>query len=364
MTQIISLIIIATLFSMMLFLVIRNLRYKAFAETKNRIAPSLLAADVLLLALEPMAHGAVFMRMVLDMMPVLVSFLFLDSSVWKPLLVRCVCSVSFFLLLSMICLHLLAWSGAVPPVPDLVYMRILPFSVLLLAVLLVWGIWLRVRDIRTVIKGGTVQTNLDLCVDLVYAVLITAVPAPSLCPLACGKEAGVLQCASALFSVSLIVALGIRAACNSFFAVLHDHERKIVESMKISQVEMANGVREDTYRQLYDRIVEYFEQEKPFLDNRLTINDVVRVVFSNKVYISRAISQFTGRNFCQFVNYYRISYSKECFRTNPDLKVSNLAELSGFNSVVSYNMAFRLFMNENPSDWCRKERQKMRKKKK
>ena len=44
--------------------------------------------------------------------------------------------------------------------------------------------------------------------------------------------------------------------------------------------------------------------------------------------------------------------------------VNELAEMSGFNSVVSYNMAFRLFMNENPSDWCRKERQKIRKKKK
>lgn len=123
-------------------------------------------------------------------------------------------------------------------------------------------------------------------------------------------------------------------------------------------------MREATYRQLYDRIVEYFERDKPFLDNNLTINDVVKVVFSNKVYISRAISQFTGRNFCQFVNYYRISYSKDCFRENPELKITEMAEMSGFNSVVTYNMAFRLFMNENPSDWCRKERQKIRKKKK
>ncbi len=364
MTRIIPMTIIATLISMMLFLVIRNLRYKAFTETRNRIAPSLLAADVALLALESISPGAVCMRMTLDMMPVLISFLFLDSSVWKPRLVRRVCAVSFILIISMICIRILSWSGMFHPVSDSIYMSLLPVSVLMFAFLLVWGIWLRVREVRAVIKGSTVQTNLDLCVDIVYAVLITSVPVFTMSSVLCVKAVHALQCVSAMFAVSLLVALVIRTACESFFAVLHDQERKIVESMKISQIEMANGVREDTYRQLYDRIVEYFEQEKPFLDNRLTINDVVRVVFSNKVYISRAISQFTGRNFCQFVNYYRISYSKECFRLDPDLKVSNLAEMSGFNSVVSYNMAFRLFMNENPSEWCRKERQKIRRKKK
>ena len=38
------------------------------------------------------------------------------------------------------------------------------------------------------------------------------------------------------------------------------------------------------------------------------------------------------------------------------LKVTELASLSGFNSLVSFSMAFRLYMNENPSDWIRKER--------
>jgi hypothetical protein len=30
--------------------------------------------------------------------------------------------------------------------------------------------------------------------------------------------------------------------------------------------------------------------------------------------------------------------------------------MCGFNTIVSYNMAFKLFMGENPSDWCRKEK--------
>ena len=101
---------------------------------------------------------------------------------------------------------------------------------------------------------------------------------------------------------------------------------------------------------------EYFEKDKPFLNGNLSINDIVAVVCTNKLYISRAISQHTGRNFCQFVNYHRVMYSVDCFRRNPDLKVTELWSMCGFNTIVSYNMAFKLFMGENPSDWCRKER--------
>ena len=44
--------------------------------------------------------------------------------------------------------------------------------------------------------------------------------------------------------------------------------------------------------------------------------------------------------------------------------LAELAEKSGFNTVVSYTMAFRLFMDETPSEWCRKERAKILKPKK
>ena len=134
--------------------------------------------------------------------------------------------------------------------------------------------------------------------------------------------------------------------------------------MKLAPVEVAGmGSRDnDVFKDIYERVVEYFEREKPFLNGDLTINDIVSVVFTNKLYISRAISQYTGRNFCQFVNYYRVMYSVECFRRNPELKVAELWPMCGFNTIVSYNMAFRLFMGENPSDWCRKEKIRMSRK--
>ena len=136
--------------------------------------------------------------------------------------------------------------------------------------------------------------------------------------------------------------------------------------MRISQTDVTHDSSKinEMYKQLYVRLVALFEEEKPFLDSELTINDIVKVTFTNKLYISRAISQFTGRNFCQFVNYYRVTHSIQMFRDNPEMKVIDLATQCGFNSTVSYSMAFRLFMGESPSDWCRKEKVKLIRRKK
>jgi AraC-like DNA-binding protein len=365
MTEIISLIIIVTVFSMMMFLTLRYYRYKVLMETKNRIAVILLAVTSGLLIMELFSGGDMCTRFSFNLMIVLVPFMYLASGTMNPKYVIRICMVSCALMALLYIPPLLKVSGITDTLPSYFYMSAFPFMAFLTVTVVVYGIWTRIKNVRTVMQSGTVLANLGLSIDMVYVLLILLLPLLSMLATSCAGIAGtIIRCFTALYAASILVALCIRLIYESFFAVCHDLERKIMESLKVSQMEMAGGVREGTYRELFERIVEYFESEKPFLDNQLTINDVVKVVFSNKVYISRSISQFTGRNFCQFVNYYRISYSVECFRADPDLKVNALAEMSGFNSVVSYNMAFRLFMNENPSDWCRKERHKNRKKKK
>ncbi len=212
------------------------------------------------------------------------------------------------------------------------------------------------RQVKAIMRCGTIWAVVGLSVDIVYALF--GVAGTALVQLKC-PEAGVLLLGG------IVSAIGVRIMTDARFLLWQRQETIIVESMKLTSVASASDAAhiEEVYKELYHRVVSYFETKKPFLDSDLTINDVVRDVYSNKLYISRAISRYTGRNFCQFVNYYRVRHSMECFRENCEMKVSELAGLSGFNSVVSYNMAFRLFMGENPSEWCRRERSRLMKKK-
>lgn len=116
------------------------------------------------------------------------------------------------------------------------------------------------------------------------------------------------------------------------------------------------AVADSGYAATYERLNSLFEEKKPYLDSDLTISDVAKELYTNKLYVSKSISMCAGKNFCQYVNYHRVKYSVGLFRSDPHLKVSQLAEMSGFHTVASFNMAFKLFIGESPSEWCRRQR--------
>lgn len=263
--------------------------------------------------------------------------------------------------------HLLSSLCLVPQLPDDFCMPASCVSVCLLVFYFIYGLYVRMKNIKFVMKSGYVWKNVTLTVDTVYLSLILLITMlyALVIPYS-GSSEPVSASVFTFMYMSMYVALGVRMLNASAFVFMTEHERKIVESMKISHVD-SRAESPGTamlYKNIYDRLQEYFAENKPYLNNNLTINDVVEVIFSNKLYISRAISQFTGRNFCQYVNYYRVVHAVELFRNDTSLKVTELASLSGFNSSVSFGMAFRLYMGEKPGDWCRKEKYRQEKLKK
>ncbi len=297
--------------------------------------------------------------LMLELLPALAGMLMLQSSLLerKKICPICYALAGFYLLPA--AFHIAAASDPEMILPGAVILAGCILFVLFSASFFIYGIFRRLREVKIILKTGTVWANVGLAVEAVYVVIyimlaLIYLPAFLVCPDECREGLMVFPFLAGL----MLAALGVRDADDVQFVFWRVQERRIVESMKVTKVETALDPTtiEDIYRDVYERIVAYFESEKPFLDNELTINDLSKVLYSNKLYISRAISQFTGRNFCQFVNYYRVTYSMELFRNNHDLKIHELACSSGFNSDVSYNMAFRLFMGETPGEWCKKER--------
>ncbi len=119
----------------------------------------------------------------------------------------------------------------------------------------------------------------------------------------------------------------------------------------IDYVPIDEGDESRLYGDLYRRLKEYFDVNKPYLDKNLSIMGVSKALYTNKQYLSKSITMYTGKNFCQYVNAHRIRYSIQLFEENPELNVSDLADASGYNSVSSYSTSFRLFLNIAPRDW-------------
>lgn len=111
-------------------------------------------------------------------------------------------------------------------------------------------------------------------------------------------------------------------------------------------------------RELYLRCCRYMELRKPFLVDSFSLEDLANALFTNKLYLSQTINVCSGRNFRNYVNCYRVMYAMELFKKNHRLRVMDLANLSGFHTTVTFNMAFKLVMDESPGAWCNQIRTK------
>lgn len=347
---------------MAVFQIFRNSRMQEIMDEKMKVLPYyLLAASGFILS-DILAGGHIVVRLPFDLYLTFLSLQFLTSSTMNDTQAK-MAPILILVVEGFLSVMYLSSAFGLLASPDWIGMdRALIAVTIFFNLIYIYSIFMRVREVRLVMKAGNVWSSLTLAVDGVYAsVMMTLV---SLYLIFQYQEWSRI-CLSIMMWLE-IMALSIRISTDSVFVFWHVQERRIVESMKISSVEISPGSLKgaENYKDIYDRVVALFENDQMYLNSSLTINEVVKVVFTNKLYISRAISQFTGRNFCQFVNYYRVTHAVRLFRENPDLKVTELAEMSGFNSVVSFSMAFRLYMCDSPSDWCRKERGRLLRKKK
>ncbi len=107
---------------------------------------------------------------------------------------------------------------------------------------------------------------------------------------------------------------------------------------------------------LYKKVQEYMDTRKPFLRDGFGIADLAGEMYTNRSYLSRAINLYSGRNFCQFINYYRIKYAVSILDKNLNYKIIDLSTMCGFHTVVSFNMAFKLFMDETPGEYISRKK--------
>ena len=368
MVTIVSVILIAAALSFAVFQVIRNARKRCGEDIKVKRTLRLLCISIIVWSLGMLCAGECPFRLLAETQMSMMAIYMMSFSL-RPDAGRSRYRLVFpGLLLIMAIYYILCLSGALRMFPSSVFMAMADVCTMLAAGMTCWLIWRRIHEVKSVLVSGNIMSFLNLCVDFFYllapfAVLLFMHALSAIFP----ASSGIFALLAVVLVFMEMMAICMRMSFDSMFAFLYDHERIIFESMKMSHVEtVANpeNKRENQYRELFGRISHYFETSRPYLDGNLTINDVVKMVYSNKVYISKAICHFTGRNFRQYVNYHRVMYSLDLFRENLELKVADLSEQSGFNNMVSYTMAFRLFLNETPSEWCRKERSKILKPKK
>jgi len=115
--------------------------------------------------------------------------------------------------------------------------------------------------------------------------------------------------------------------------------------------EQLSEISSSAKNKVLQNLIQQFEQNKLYLNNDLTIMDVVQVVGTNRTYISALINQRYKQNFCSYVNSFRIEALKELLLTNTAYTYEVLAESCGFGSVSSMRRAVSSSTGLSISEW-------------
>ena len=118
-------------------------------------------------------------------------------------------------------------------------------------------------------------------------------------------------------------------------------------------------VEDDTSLSLKERLLNYFENEKPYLSKDLSMQEVAMRLFTNKSYLSKTINVEMNKNFRELVNYFRVREAMRIFSASPDISMSELRDMCGFNNNASFTSAFKLNTGCTPGEWCRDMKSKL-----
>ena len=115
-------------------------------------------------------------------------------------------------------------------------------------------------------------------------------------------------------------------------------------SSPILILEKKQKLKKEIYHRILERL-DSWEMQNGFLDNKITLQGLAKVLNTNTSYLSKTINTLKGKNFAFYLKNIRINYAIEHLKENPEIIKSKsmiqIAELYGFNSTNVFSQAFK-----------------------
>ena len=102
-------------------------------------------------------------------------------------------------------------------------------------------------------------------------------------------------------------------------------------------------------------LVDSMEQQKAWKDTELSIAGLSFLTGIPKHHITQTLNEYMGKNFYTFVNEYRAEYAKHLISSKQHANWSFVAIAfeSGFNSKTAFNVFFKKYTGQTPSEYRR-----------
>jgi len=128
-----------------------------------------------------------------------------------------------------------------------------------------------------------------------------------------------------------------------------------VDTVKAKEKYLYSKLETDEKSEILDNLINYLQSKnRPFLDPKLTLVEVARVLNIPAQQLSQVINEKTELNFNDYINTYRIEVAKEIL-ISPDynkLTIDAIAEKAGFNSKSPFYAAFKKGTGMTPKEFA------------
>ena len=163
---------------------------------------------------------------------------------------------------------------------------------------------------------------------------------------------------SLLMSVAMIYGIGIMGIRQP--GILGQGDWQLIdskptkkESKPASEKYQKSGLSEEHSQILWEKLLDYMDQQQPYLENGLKLSDLSEMMDVLPNHLSQIINTHAGKSFFDFINYYRVESAKTLLKRSlkkPE-SIANIAMEAGFNSQNTFYNQFKKHTGTTPSKY-------------
>ena len=120
---------------------------------------------------------------------------------------------------------------------------------------------------------------------------------------------------------------------------------------QVTKSKEQDGQANEVLKSIQSQLNNFCKEEKPFLDNRLSLNSLANTLGVPSYKLSQAINRCEGKSFIDYINCKRIEEAKSLltYRSYNHYSIEGIAWEVGFNSKVSFISAFKKIEGVTPN---------------
>lgn len=137
----------------------------------------------------------------------------------------------------------------------------------------------------------------------------------------------------------------------------HRHSKKLPQDLKkkdnteTSDAPAKYRLSEKYCKETEQKIVDVIREKNLYLEEHITMNDLIDIMHINRNYISEVIARSKYQSFYKLINTMRIEHACEMLRTDSSAKLEMVALSSGFSSGSAFSQVFKRIMDVSPKEY-------------